>query len=591
MKIDLKKYAATLREGTATVMRRHPVEVVLLACVTLGWMLASELEWEDDRCMPRLVLGLWYALLTLAVNRATQGPWRRIYAVSWAPLVPLLLWPGLAEWIASERFILTATVLTPLLLIVARRQRDNRRFVEQGCILLRSAVLGWVFANVALGLFQAILWSTAYIFGFEGARWVARTAYHTLILTEFFSAPVLWLMMLDRGEQGFCRGSRMLELLIGRIFTPALIVYTGLLYLYGAKILITWSLPRGGVAWMVFGFMTVMLGIRMVRELLDSRPAEWFYRRFSLVALPAVLLFWTGAARRVGEYGLTEWRVWLLACGAVMTLTVALFFSRRTGRYLWIGSAALLLFTALVYIPELEPERLALASQRHRFARLAREIALVDADGRLRTDIVPLSDTVRWREYREAFASLDYIQARDTAFYRELGIRRSRRWEIKEDLLPKPLRMKVNGWYYRETEENAEIVDTVADRCAFVDLELPSTRFVETDGRYTRLCVNPANHWGRRADEGVSVDSEQLTVTIDGERLLEITADELMETLLRDAGCTFDMLPMLDEATRMQVLDYRGERVRLLFSSLHITRRTDGSYTLRSANAALLWIR
>lgn len=588
MKIDLKKYVAALREGAATVLRRHPVEVVLLACVTLGWMLASELEWEDERCIPRLLAGLWYALLTLAVNRATQGPWRRIYAVSWAPLLPLLLWPGLAEWIESERFILTAAVLTPLLLVVARRQRDNRRFVDEGYILLRSAVLGWFFANIALGLFQAILWSTAYIFGFEGARWVARTAYHTFILTEFFSAPVLCLMMLDRWEQGFCRGSRMLELLIGRIFTPALIVYTALLYLYGAKILITWSLPRGGVAWMVFGFMTVMLGIRMLRELLDNRPAEWFYRRFSLVALPAVLLFWTGAARRVGEYGLTEWRVWLLACGAVMTLTVALFFSRRTGRYLWIGSAALLLFTALVYVPGLEPERLALASQRHRFARLAREIALIDADGKLRTDIVPLSDTVRWREYREAFASLDYIQARDSAFYRELGIRRSRRWEIKEDLLPEPLRMKVNGWYYRGI---GQTVDTVADRCTFVDLELPSTRFVETDGRYPRLCVNPANHWGRRADEGVSVDNEQLTVTVDGERLLEITADELMEALLRDTGYTFDMLPELDEAARMRVLDYRGERVRLLFESLMVTRNQDDSYTLRSADAALLWTR
>lgn len=588
MKIDLKKYVAALREGAATVLRRHPVEVVLLACVTLGWMLASELEWEDERCIPRLLAGLWYALLTLAVNRATQGPWRRIYAVSWAPLLPLLLCPGLAEWIESERFILTAAVLTPLLLVVARRQRDNRRFVDEGYILLRSAVLGWFFANIALGLFQAILWSTAYIFGFEGARWVARTAYHTFILTEFFSAPVLCLMMLDRWEQGFCRGSRMLELLIGRIFTPALIVYTALLYLYGAKILITWSLPRGGVAWMVFGFMTVMLGIRMLRELLDNRPAEWFYRRFSLVALPAVLLFWTGAARRVGEYGLTEWRVWLLACGAVMTLTVALFFSRRTGRYLWIGSAALLLFTALVYVPGLEPERLALASQRHRFARLAREIALIDADGKLRTDIVPLSDTVRWREYREAFASLDYIQARDSAFYRELGIRRSRRWEIKEDLLPEPLRMKVNGWYYRGI---GQTVDTVADRSTFVDLELPSTRFVETDGRYPRLCVNPANHWGRRADEGVSVDNEQLTVTVDGERLLEITADELMEALLRDTGYTFDMLPELDEAARMRVLDYRGERVRLLFESLMVTRNQDDSYTLRSADAALLWTR
>lgn len=586
MKPDLKKYAAALREGAATVLRRHPVETVLLAGVTLWWILAAELRWEDDRCMPRLALGLWYALLALTVNRATQGPWRRIYAVSWAPLVPLLLWPGLPEWIASDRFILTATVLTPLLLVVARRQRDDRRFVREGCILLRSAALGWFFANVALGLFQALLWSTAYIFGFEQARWVAHTAYDTLIVTEFFAAPMLCMMMLDRWEGASCRGSRVLELLIGRLLTPALVLYAALLTLYGAKILLTWSLPRGGVAWMVFLFMLVMLLARMLRELLDSRPAGWFYRRFGLVALPAVLLFWAGAARRVGEYGLTEWRVWLLACGAAMTFAAALLALRRKGGYLWIAAATLLLFTALVYIPALSPERAGLASQRHRFGRLAREIALVDAEGRLRTGRVPLADTLRWREYREAFAALDYVMARDTAFYRELGVSRDGQWEIRQRLLPERLNDLVLFG-----EEAVEAVDTVAESCFFADLRLRPNQPVEAMEAYPHLRANPRTWREREPREGVTYDDRRLRVQLDGELLLDIGADELIARQLEQAGVEPESLPDLDAETTLRMLDYRGERVRVLFSLLSISREPDGGYWFGEVETALVWLR
>lgn len=587
MKADLKKYAAALREGAATVLRRHPVEAVLLACVTLGWILAAEFQWEEELCMPRLALGLWYALLALVVNRAAEGPWRRIYAVSWAPLVPLLLWPGLAGWIESERFILTATVLTPLLLVVARRQRDDRRFVEEGCILLRSAVLGWFFANVALGLFQAILWSTAYIFGFEEARWVARTAYDTLVVTEFFAAPMLSMMMLDRWEGVSYRSSRVTELLIGKLLTPALILYAALLTLYGTKILLTWSLPRGGVAWMVFLFMSVLFFARMLGELLDTRPAAWFYRRFGLVALPAVLLFWTGAARRIGEYGLTEWRVWLLACGAAMTFAAALLALRRKGGYLWIAAATLLLFTALVYIPALSPERAGLASQRRRFERLAREIALVDADGRLRTDRAPLADTLRWESYREAFAAMRYIMARDSAFCRELGVPHNRRWEIERLLLPGRLHDMV--LFGGDTE--TEAADTVAEFRFFADLRLPPNQSVEAVAAYPHLRVCPATLQESEPREGVTYDGRRLRVQLDGELLLDIGADELIARQLEQTGIEPEALPDLGAEKRLRMLDYRGERVRVLFSLLSITREPDGGYWFGEIETALIWQR
>lgn len=227
------------------------------------------------------------------------------------------------------------------------------------------ALLALLFAYVALGLFQAILWSAAYIFGFGGAAWVEHAAVDTWIVTSTFVVPLLFMMMLDRWERSEVHGTRILEVLLDWIVSPAVLIYAAILYLYAFKILVTWSLPEGGVAYLVFGFTSVALAVKALQELLGRRIYGWFYDRLSLFALPAAVLFWIGTLRRVGEYGLTEPRVYLVVCGAVMTFCLAIFLSRRTGRYLWVVLFAMLLFAAVAYVPALEPDGSPSARSRH----------------------------------------------------------------------------------------------------------------------------------------------------------------------------------------------------------------------------------
>ena len=71
-------------------------------------------------------------------------------------------------------------------------------------VWLRSGILAALFANVALGLFSAILFSTTYIFGLEGS-WIEHVWIYALILFETFAGPVLFLMMYDRWAGAECR--------------------------------------------------------------------------------------------------------------------------------------------------------------------------------------------------------------------------------------------------------------------------------------------------------------------------------------------------------------------------------------------------
>ena len=232
MKGKIGKYLAELRSGFGRVVRRYPVEVALQTVLTalfIWWTEADEFPFFSVRCLWILPL---FSFGALVVNTwAGNGPWRRVYYVIWMPIVPLLCWSGLQEWIATEQFAVTLGILVPLALLLCRRGWDNRRFSADAVLYLRAAVVALLLANVALGLFQATLWSAAYIFGFEDVRWIARLSVDVCPVANFLIVPILFLMLLDRWEMAESRLSRIGEVLVNWIFTPALIINSSLLHI------------------------------------------------------------------------------------------------------------------------------------------------------------------------------------------------------------------------------------------------------------------------------------------------------------------------------------------------------------------------
>lgn len=566
-------YWLEFRRGLVGVVRRYPAETALQTVLTalfVWWTEAEAFPLFPAQCLWIFPL---FSLGALVLNTwAGRGPWRIVYYVIWAPLVPLLFWRGLPAWVATEQFALTLGVLVPLALLVCRRVRDNRHFAANLLLYLRAAVVSLLFANIALGLFEATLWSAAYIFGFDEMRWVEHLAVDVVPVAEFLAAPMLFLLLLDRWEQAAFRMARIGEVVINWIFTPALVVYALLLHAYVIKILIAVSLPRGGVAYMVFGFILTAFVVRVLRESVEKRVAEWFYARFSFVMLVPILLFWVGAARRVGEYGLTAPRVYLLVCGCVMTLAVIIF-SLRSGRYSWLFASAFVLFAAVAYVPALSPARIGMRSQRARFERLGRELGMLDAEGRFVRRRVPLSDSVRRADYADLFSAMRYVGRRDTAFCTSLGLEGgSIPWTLESELLP---------W-------NVDSAETVAvDPIATV--ELPQNCPIPQTDAYPNLYAN-VDYW-RSGETGVRFASDTLRVMLDGRPLLVLSGEELVRRQMEQAKLTFEHLFSLDEEQAMRFLDYRGEQVRVVFRDLKVERRDSISYGCAGAAAELLMTR
>lgn len=571
MKAKLEFCLRWLREGAVRVVRSYPVETALAIYACAGCLMTYELGWGDKALEKLALVPLFFALALAVNNLAGRGPWRKVYWVCWTPIVPLSFWGGLGSWVGSEPYLISLGILAPLALMVSFRAVRNDRFIGDVIVWLRSAGLALLFVNVALGLFYAILYSTTYIFGLEGG-WIEHVTVWAVVLAETLAVPVLFLMAADRWRGADWHANRIVEVLLNWIVTPALLIYTAILYLYMAKILVVWSLPEGGVAYLVFGFTLTALVVRALQGLHEKRIYDWFFNRFSFVSLPMLVLFWIGVIRRTNEYGMTAPRVYLVVCGALMTLCAVLFLSRRTGRYLWVCLAGLVCFAALAYVPGLEPERVALRSQMRRAVRVAGELGRLDPNGKLLLTPLPLADTVFKKEYRSLYESLEYVR-RDSASFALFGVEDLDGFEA---VFPKRMLCYVkwgSNWLPGD------------DRT--IDLELPKNASAETVTGYSRFYAN----LDCRSESGYEFAADTLRLWL-GEKwpVLEISGPEVLKAQLEKSKFVpaHDAFPT--DGQVLQLLDYRSDRVRILFDGMQLVRQ-DSTVELTDLRVNCVWVR
>lgn len=545
MKNRIGYYAGQFREGIAGVSRLHPVETALavLCCIAAVASYESDSEWWIVR-LP--LAGLFFAVALVVNTLAGCGAWRKVYWVSWLPIVPLALWPGLENWYGTTGCVITFTVLPPLALLLSRLAVRNDRFVSESVVWLRSGVLAALFANVALGLFCAILYSTTYIFGLQG-RWIGDVAVYAVIFAETLFLPLLFLMMSDRWSGKSFAGNKILSVLLNYIVTPALLIYTAILYLYMLRILASWSLPEGGVAYLVFWFTLLVLAVKAMQQLLEKRLYDWFFDRFSLISLPTQVLFWVGVVRRTNEYGLTEPRVFLLVCGGLMTLCVLLFLFRHTGRYLYVCLAGFLTFAVLAYVPALRPERIAVRSQAHRAERIAKRVGMLGADGRLQMQAF-VADTSHIDDYRGLYESLSYVERRDSAAFGRFGIA----WEEFYDAVSESIwenRYDYDGKYHT--------------------VYAGSGRRTTGIGAYNTIYLD-MTYWAGEGEPKYSFDADSLRIEFGGDRPdYRIATPALQRALLRQAGIGEENpgSEALDAAAD-ELLSFADGEVMIIFSDL-----------------------
>lgn len=175
----------------------------------------------------------------------------------------------------------------------------------------------------------------------------------------FFSMIVLTMPLV--GEKGMATDfAEKIAVKLGKfIFLPILFLYLIVLYVYIAKIVVSWQLPNGYVSFLTAGVMAEMLAVEcLLHSKLNDTAASHFWlllrRVLPLIVLPAVILMSIGIARRVSDYGWTVSRFYVLGINLWFYASVVILFIstfRKFKAMTWVVSAFCGLFMLVSVVP------------------------------------------------------------------------------------------------------------------------------------------------------------------------------------------------------------------------------------------------
>lgn len=155
------------------------------------------------------------------------------------------------------------------------------------------------------------------------------------------------------------------------VLVPLLVLYTVILYMYGAKILVTQTWPKGQVSSLVLAFAVVGVATTFLLY------AEWqkgdrlarLVRYFYASLIPLLGLLFGAIGVRVSEYGLTESRVSVIVAG-VWLLGLSIYFLWHRARDIRVIPISLAVVALLVVFGPINIFSVSRASQVGRLENL-----------------------------------------------------------------------------------------------------------------------------------------------------------------------------------------------------------------------------
>ena len=291
--------------------RRFPVELALGVAFFIIAAWDSETHVWDDKTAEYVSAVnsdiLWFFVPLMALTFWLHRVNRWAYYASFFIFLPLMAL-DLKPFIATFGFAFTY-VLAAILLIIGYKRMDNRSFAAHALHVATQMFFGLLISGILNLAVIAITASFFYIFGIEAPKHFFEHIYQFI---WFVLAPQVCCTLIRQNEDEVTEPFKILRLILNFILSPAVIIYTVILYTYFIKIVLEWDLPKGGVAWMVMGFITVALVGRVAQSILSQRYYDWFYRHFTLIAIPPLIMYWIGSIYRIRLYSFTESRFYLM---------------------------------------------------------------------------------------------------------------------------------------------------------------------------------------------------------------------------------------------------------------------------------------
>ena len=113
------------------------------------------------------------------------------------------------------------------------------------------------------------------------------------------------------------------------LFVPVLSLAILLFYAYIVKFIVLWDMPQGMVSYFVSGFMLYMLALVTVLYPARLSPGSTFEKKllkiFPTACIPLVAMMSVGLVRRISDYGISPWRLYVVGINIFFYIIIAIF--------------------------------------------------------------------------------------------------------------------------------------------------------------------------------------------------------------------------------------------------------------------------
>lgn len=345
MKIKLSE----LKSRTVMIFVKSPFEIILSF---LYLLFGFWVTWTSEPYFGSVLYNLKFYFfpcvgLVYAMNITfPTGRGRLLYYASL--LSPLLAYFYLIYGSASDLTIIVTIFCVIILMFIGAGWRDNRKFTHSAIARSLNLSLSAILSGIAMLSMMAVYASFIFIFNLEPTGEEYLLTILDLGMYAFF--PFLFLLF-EHNEKYEITRNRFSEILFNYILTPAIVLFGVILYIYFAKIIFLWELPKGGISATAIAFLTGGIIVQACMLTLKKHIWNWFFDYFRFIALLVLGMLWVAVMYRVMEYGLTDRRVYLLVSVVVLSVWIFAQFFKRANVYHYLSCFTVLFFLAFTYLP------------------------------------------------------------------------------------------------------------------------------------------------------------------------------------------------------------------------------------------------
>lgn len=420
----------SIQKGALAVYKtfiRFPLAIlffIVIASIIIYLNGTSYVEWVQ-KILSRVMAVLWLGIFfTLAVDVFIERYWSKAnifirlasYIIQLALLTAyfFLLFPD-TGYVSGVRLGLFAFALGLAFLFIQYMNGKENYEIFITKIIARI---------VTTGFFMLVL-----MWGLIAVVFAVKSLLYKDLSNDFFLysrlfamcvfAPVYFLSGFPKKEDHFDIGdyNSIQKMVLMYIITPIISIYTVVLYIYFAKILILQAWPKGMVSYLVVSYTFIgLVSIFLLTPYFNKNKwVDIFSNLYLKLVIPLLGMMFVSIGIRVGQFGFTENRYFILIIGLWATFAV-IFMNLYKGRRNVMLPISLAIVAFLTVIGPWSAFNVSVISQNNRLGTLLSKNGMI-TNGEVtpgkkevsKSDKEQITSILRYFERQHSFAEVSYL--------------------------------------------------------------------------------------------------------------------------------------------------------------------------------------